>query len=307
MAGSYLLVVEAVGIDGRPDKPGHLYFTPLHGVTPSAEERRFKAECEMIADALRTRVQPIANDTFRDAFDELLACAQLGLVQGQANLPEASADVADFKLRLVARAGQLVRRRYLNKLLLITTCVALGLLAIGYFAPNLIDNKLQEPAVDKSAERDRTAQTTNANPRQVEGMRKPIPHSNELPPAAYLRNYSYMLAAAMLGLWLSFAVRKSFTFEQLYLPEADLLGPVHRVIFVLISTSLLALFCYLNVAGVSFGDFSTQQIPFSKASAFLFGAISGVGEALLSDAILPHVRRVLGGLSQPKSGISIHP
>jgi hypothetical protein len=297
MAGSYQVVCEANGTCGLPNKPGHLYFSPAQGVTVRAEEQQFKGECEMVADVLRTHVQQTNPAQFREFFAELLACAQLGLVGNEANLSEAQNTLTAFKKRLIVQAGQHFRRRYLNRLLCITSLFAVLFLLSGIFGPRLASGgreaKMTEQHQQNESKTGEGASRERPQPKTDEPQQGILSHS--------IRNYSFMLATAMLGLWLSFALRKSFTFEQLFLPEADLLGPFHRVIFVIFSTSLIALLCYLKVAGVSVGNFSTQEIPFSAASAILFGALSGVGEALLSDAIVPHVKKVFGGIGRTEN------
>jgi hypothetical protein len=227
---------------------------------PSKEELKLRNDCERVATVLRDQVP---QQQFRELFSELLGIAQLGLVGASANPALAATTLSEFKERLVISIGHGVRKKYLTRLGWTTAGWAAGFVCCGVIIPLAVQS-VKSVSVD----------------------------------AVLIRNYGCMLAAAMAGLWISFAVRKDFTFEDLFHPEADLLGPAHRAIFVALCTSVLALICASKVAGVSLGNFTTDAIATDIRSALLFGGLSGIGERFLGDAIVPRARQMLSGLAK---------
>lgn len=258
MPGSFQTVCEAVGVNNL-NLPGHLYFGVLPGANISVEELGLRDDCEAVATVLQTHVG-LNNPAFRALFEELLATAQVGLVGAGANPAAAGATLNAFKERLVSSLGPGVRKRYLSSLGRRAIAMATLFVALGLFAS-------------------RYASVIELAPDEC-------------------RNYCFMLSASMLTVWASFAARRKFSFEEIFLPESDMLAPLHRLVFSAICTLLLAIICSIKMAGFSVGSFSTDNVGTSTKTALVFGALLGFGERFLGDAIMPHVSRILGGLGK---------
>lgn len=269
MAGSYQLVAELVRIDGRVDRPGHLYFSPAPGVETSAEEQAFRTQVEEVATVLR-KLTPMNPEEGRERFEELLGLARLGLLVGQGHLADASGALRGMKDSLVKNEGQRVRSKYLSRLLIIALGVSFVFLVSFLFAP-----RIAEFVTDVSS-------SSASSGAEVQHKTQEM--------ATALRSYSLMFVGAMVGLWVSFALRKNFAFEHLFLPEDDLLSPVHRALFVIVTTAVLALFCSQNIIDFSLWNFQTKKLASEFAPALSFGVLCGLAQNLLSDIILPRIK-----------------
>lgn len=259
---------ECVGISNHENRPGHIYFAPVPGHVVSPEKVRLQGSIELTAGDLRELQTVVPEYEFREYFGELLSLAQVGLLCGHANPNIAALALNNLKLRIVQRLGPAMKRRYLNRLGRVVLLAAVFYVAIGSAM------RWWQPVVIRALD--------------VQSQIRPS-------------NYLFMLAVAMLSMWLSFASRKTrFTFQDLVRPEEDMLGPVHRVVYVSGFTSLLALFCSANIAGVSIGNFSTQILGADLVSATIFGAVCGLSEKLLATTVDPHVRRIIEVIGQTK-------
>jgi hypothetical protein len=272
MAGSYQVVSELVGIKGRTDRPGHLYFSPAPETEPSETEQSFKREVEEVASVLRKLLQTKSPDDFAVRFEELLGLARLGLLVGQGHLAEASSSLRGMKESLVKNEGQHIRSKYLSRLLLIAVVTSVIFLIIFALARSIAEFVTD---ISPSGGLPGAAAETEAKTNIF---------------AMGVRSYSLMLVGAMIGLWVSFALRKNFTFEHLFLPEDDLLSPIHRTVFVIVATAILALFCSQNIIDFSLWNFQTKNLASEMAPALSFGVLCGLAQNFLSDIVLPHIK-----------------
>jgi hypothetical protein len=263
-------VCEASQVKGQERMIGEIYFgtVPNRQVPPIMSGLR--DEIEMVSVALHQLFADRQDPTFRKYFAELLSLAQMGLVCDNANPAAAIEALNTLKKRIVRLEGRRIKSRYLNRLLIVAAIAGL----VFWFA-GLVTNHFI-PVTDTFKHRP--------------------------------GNYLYMLAAAMPAIWLSFAARKKlgFSFEDLTQPEDDLMGPFHRVAYVVGFTLILSLLGYLKIAGVFLGDFSTQNLDQSIASALVFGAICGLSETLLATSVAPHATRIMTAMSQPSTASVIH-
>jgi len=256
-------VSEASKVAGHESMVGEIYFgTVANRIAPPVMSG-LRDEIEMVTVALHQLFPDRSRPKFRNYFEQLLSLAQMGLVCENAN-PAAAIEALDtLKKRIVRLEGARIKTGYLNRLLWVVAACGVAFWVAGmltnYFVP--------------------VTETYKHRP----------------------GNYLYMLAAAMPAMWLSFATRKKlgFSFDDLTQPESDLMGPFHRVIYVIGFTLILALLGYLKIAGVFLGDFSTQNLDQSIASALVFGAICGLSETLLATTVGPHASRIMTAMSQP--------
>ena len=80
-----------------------------------------------------------------------------------------------------------------------------------------------------------------------------------------------------------------------------MMGPIHRIVYVLLFTAVLALFAKAEVIGViSIGKFSTANISTEYLSAAVFGFACGFSEKLLASTVAPHVSKIMDGLGRAR-------
>lgn len=256
-------VCEASKVRGHELMVGEVFFGTVPNRIVPPVMSGLRDEIEMVTAALHQLFPNRADPKFRNYFEQLLSLAQMGLVCENANPAAATEALETLKKRIVRLEGARIKTGYLNRLLRVVVACGVAFwvtgLLVNYFVP-VTENYKHRPG-----------------------------------------NYLYMLAAAMPAMWLSFAARKKlgFSFDDLTQPESDLMGPFHRVIYVIGFTLILALLGYLKIAGVFLGDFSTQNLDQSIASAMVFGAICGLSETLLATTVAPHASRIMTALSQP--------
>jgi Na+/phosphate symporter len=106
-------------------------------------------------------------------------------------------------------------------------------------------------------------------------------------------NVAFMIGGASFAVWLSAAMRRNFTLDEIAFPEEFFLPPLQTLIYVVLFGGLLASLCLSNVVGITIGDFSTQQITSKPLSAVLFGAACGFSENSLMHAVVPRLKRFL--------------
>jgi hypothetical protein len=249
MPGSYQLVCESDADGNVGATGGHLYLSPSGNVKPSKDEERLVTEAEKLAKALRKH---LANNSpqFRQRFVALLKLAQTGLVGDNANAAVAQAALDTMKTEMIHDEGQDIRKKTLVVLLVVAAIFACLFLFLGFFAKDIINGA---NVTDRVLAQDDASADAKTRAFQL---------------ATGLQRYAWMLGASMIGLWAAFAMRRNFTFEQLFLPEADLLGPVFRAVFVIIATGLLALLCSKKITGFYLGTFTTENSRFRYRKYF---------------------------------------
>ncbi|QOR36277.1 hypothetical protein IMX26_05545 [Clostridium sp. 'deep sea'] len=94
--------------------------------------------------------------------------------------------------------------------------------------------------------------------------------------------YCFVWIGAMVGTWMSFAIRKmELKFEDLFSLENDKMSPLIRLIFTSITATFVLLLMKNGVINISSGSFSANS-PNSNEFAFIIGAFSGLAEKKLA-------------------------
>ena len=121
-----------------------------------------------------------------------------------------------------------------------------------------------------------------------------------VPELVFLKPFAIASVGAAIGTWLSFSIRRvSLSFEQLAVPEEDMLHPAARLLFVLGLTLVVMLIFYNGVMNVQIGDLNTTlldgipgkpdgqtgKVPSLPAISLLVGLFCGIAERGLSSAV----------------------
>lgn len=261
----YQVIDESLAqFDGIPNLPGHIFFGIQPGADISEEILEIQAAVESTTATLRRLYLDSQPERFRQLFLEVLSAAQL--MAGPKPSPLVTANViARFQQRIASTEGKIKKTRYLNNLGVRIFIVILFLMAIA--------------VVNRSASLSSiiNTQVTSAIP--------------------YL---AVLFGTAAAAMWLSFATRKPrFSFDDLVEPEGDMMGPSHRMTYVLLFTAVLALFAEVEVIGtISIGKFSTDTISGDFLSAAVFGFACGFSEKLLASTVSPHVSKIMAGMGK---------
>ena len=261
-------IAESVNLgENAPERPGEIYFAIVPGGGVPLEIMSLVSEFEQTTLTLRTLFRDKHLEKFESLFEELLLAAQL--LAGPNPAPVVAANVLQsFQERLVLQEGRVQKGHYLNKLALhIVFAIAMIILVASIIRLPVFAGAFGDA-------------TSSIIPR-----------------------YAVLFSVAAAAMWLSFATRKpQFTFGDLMYPEADMLGTVHRIIYVLLFTAVLVLFSEAEVVGtIAIGKFATSKISSDYLSAAIFGFACGFSEKLLASTVAPHVSKILGGLSQPNT------
>jgi len=121
-----------------------------------------------------------------------------------------------------------------------------------------------------------------------------------VPELVFLKPFAIASVGAAIGTWLSFSIRRvSLSFEQLAVPEEDMLHPASRLLFVLGLTLVVMLIFYNGVMNLQIGDLNTTlldgipgkpdgqtgKVPSLPAISLLVGLFCGIAERGLSSAV----------------------
>lgn len=188
---------------------------------------------------------------YRDYQQKLLALAQAGLVGDAAQPQAAGANLEVLRDTAIEEFGPVVKNRYMAKLLKAAVAFALSLLVVAL-------------ALFLGASRLGT-----------------------LEPGFY----ALVLAAASLGVYVSFSVRKlALRFSELQNPEGDFMQPGHRLASTVILTFVLTLAFSTKGVVVTLGALSTEHVLQRWPVALLVGFLCGFSEKALPSAV-----RVIAG------------
>jgi hypothetical protein len=263
----YQLVDESYGQqEGIPNLPGQIFFAVQPGAVIPEEILEIQAGIESTTFTLRHLYGKSQPDRFRQLFLEVLSAAQI--LAGPKPNPVVTASVLQrFQERIASSEGKIKKTDYLNKLglRLLVVIAILVLLTI------LIGSSLFAGTISS----------------QINVV---FPY------------YAVLFGTATAAMWLSFATRKPrFSFDDLLEPEADMMGPIHRITYVLLFTAVLVLFSKAEVIGpISIGNFSTKNISTEFLSAAVFGFVCGFSEKLLASTVAPHVSKIMAGLGRTR-------
>ena len=259
----YQLVVESLGQqEGIPNLPGQIFFAVQTGADIPKEILELVAEIDNTTHTLRHLYEATQPNRFRRLFLEILSGAQL--LFGPKPSPGVTASVLErLQEQITSSEGKVQKTRYLNKLGLRLLLV----IVILFWLTTPFGSKLLMAIIGS--------------------------HVKDVLPY-----YAVLFGTATAAMWLSFATRKPiFSFDDLLEPESDMMGPIHRIAYVLLFTGVLVLFTEAEIIGViSIGKFSTSNISSEFLSAAVFGFACGFSEKLLASTVAPHVSKIMGGL-----------
>jgi hypothetical protein len=106
------------------------------------------------------------------------------------------------------------------------------------------------------------------------------------PQFAVFRNFLFLSSGCMVGVWLSFGIRKvSLQFGDLSILEQDRLEPIVRLLFSGFLTVIIGLLFYVKGIEVKIGDISSAECFNGADMALLVGALCGVSEQALPSRI----------------------
>lgn len=271
MARLFGFIAECVGISGRSDLPGHIYFGSEPNVKLPATVLSLRNGFEMASETIRQMYQRDKPEEFQRFFTELLAAAQL--MSGDVpQIADADHALATIKETIVLREGPKMKKKYLNNLLLWVFGTLVLLVAFAAALIFLRENfTLQSQAL-----------------RELLNIG--------------LGNHLLMVAGAVMAMWVSFYSRKQeFTFEDLLHPERDMVSPPHRIIYVAVMTIFVAVLCHKHVVGVTIGGFSTTDIGHSGGAAMIFGLACGFSERWLAGTVAPKMESLIKAMSTHKT------
>lgn len=187
-------------------------------------------------------------DKYRPYFDRLLSTAQSGLVGKNPITATALASIEQMKVELSNREGRGIKTRYLVEMGWM--CLASAVLAILLFL---------------------TADSWRIFASEV----------------AALKYYFAVWAGAMVGLWVSYAVRRSeVSYEELATMDRRTTEAGIRVIFVGLVASAFALFLSTGLIEFSVGGLDLNDFKTGAEIALLIGIIAGFSEQTLPTRLL---------------------
>jgi hypothetical protein len=272
---SAFLVCEAIGIQGRADMPGNLYFfaAPDYASKIPSEQEKARQDLEKFGSVLRIVFQKDDPNLFAEFFNRLLTTAQATFSSGRFR-PEPLNDLATFRQEIVQLAGGRIKERYTKRLLCAVVYASLFLILCSSVLQIVMNFGM-----------------SRANDQWI------LLHWNQ---NVSIFHTGLLLTAAMWGLLFASVARNiEPTFEALLTPDADLMPPWGRLLFYGIAVLILALLFELRVVTLNLGEgFSTASISEDGATALFIGLLLGVLERALpkevekwSKEMLPSVGR----------------
>ena len=247
---------------GIPDLPGHIFFAIQPGAEFPKEILEIQGAIDHTAATLRRLYQEEQPDRFQQLLEELVSAAKL--LSGPKPSPAVTANVVEkFQERIASVEGKAKKTRYLN---------GMGARIVGVIATLIAIVALTNTTWIAEFVGDQVSTT--------------------LPYLAVL------FGTATIAMWLSFATRKpKLSFDDLIEPEGDMMGPSHRMAYVLMFSAVLALFAQAEVIGtIAIGKFSTDKISSDFLSAAVFGFACGFSEKLLASTVAPHVSKIMSSM-----------
>ena len=229
----------------------------VEAVGPPSEQLHLKSEIEAALRVLRV-IYPDEGSRrkFDEAYDQLLALSQVGLVGVKASPATATLALRTLEQDIVAREAGPIKNTYMKRL----GFVALISAGVGFVV------YAWAPFIDR------------------------IPTANMTP----FRNAGLVWIGAMAGAWSSFATRKVvISFADLSLLEEDRLEPSLRLIFTGLLTLMLALMFRTGLVDVRIGAFAASAFLQSGTIALLVGAFAGLSEKALPTAIASRATAIL--------------
>jgi hypothetical protein len=114
------------------------------------------------------------------------------------------------------------------------------------------------------------------------------------PQFVVFRDFLFLSAGCMAGVWLSFGIRKVVVqFADLGILEQDRLEPVVRLVFAGLLTVIIGLLFYLKAMEVKIGGISSADFFQRSDMALLVGALCGISEQVLPSRIAQEATSLL--------------
>jgi hypothetical protein len=99
-------------------------------------------------------------------------------------------------------------------------------------------------------------------------------------------NFLVLWIGAMLGVWLSYAIRTTtFTLRDLLITDSDRLLPSIRLFYAGCLAMIIGLILVLGIADIKLGSVSLSGIATRPTLAFLVGTFCGIAELTLPTAV----------------------
>lgn len=258
--------------------PGHLYFSTREdwkGEVP-VDQSELRKEFDMVCGVLRARFknQP---ERFNKEFERLLDLAHATFSNTEAQVKAGGDSLQAYKLELIRAEGLEIKNSYLRELAvcaskfsLVTILIAaLGRIGLHYSGLHGL--------------------TTSVPPESLSLL-----GAVKWPENYSILHFGLLIAAAVWGSWISFAVRNmQLSFEQLQHAEPDLMKPWSRLLMVSILTLILGLFFQMGIVVISIGGVSTSGLSQNAAIAILVGLCAGFMDKLLPQEVNKRINELM--------------
>lgn len=101
-----------------------------------------------------------------------------------------------------------------------------------------------------------------------------------------LANFFILWSGSMLGVWLSFAITKTYlAFDELAVLEKDHLEPALRLIFTGILAEIFGLLFLKGVIVIKIASLSSENLSTDYITAFLLGIVLGINEKIIGGVL----------------------
>lgn len=123
--------------------------------------------------------------------------------------------------------------------------------------------------------------------------------------ASHMMGYGWLLIGTMGGAWFSTAARRwQIAFEDIQEFIDVVYEPVIRVVFVGVLALLLGLFLDVKLLSLKIGSVDLTEFPTNVRLALVLGAITGIGEKVISVQLLERAKMILSSPSRPSAAAS---
>ena len=109
-----------------------------------------------------------------------------------------------------------------------------------------------------------------------------------------IENYIMVFIGSIIGTWVSFGARKvNITFEQLSIPEEDMMDTWIRLIYIGISSMIFMLFLNTGIVKIEIGGINSTKIAVSYELQLLIGIICGLIESKIGLRIYNQANKII--------------
>lgn len=238
------------------DPPDNYLNMRIKAVSPDApipkEQLSLKTELYNALFVLRQLDDP--KHSMASYAKHLKSIAELGLCGAEAQVEDAEEELRQFKDKVVAHAGQLIKNRYaqiLGWMAFVNAAFAAGIYAAIKGWPLLLDflTRVGMNALD----------------------------------LIWLRSHMFAWCGAMAGAWVSFVLRnENIAFADLGRINPSWKAAQIRLLITAIQTLIIGLLMHKQVLSFQIGGFDTRKFPEEAIVALLVGVMCGYSEKTLS-------------------------